>query len=32
MINIIAPIWEWVMENRFELEKIIFCLKGRYIK
>lgn len=22
MMNIIIPIWQWVMENRFEIERI----------
>ena len=27
MMNIIIPIWQWVIENRFEIEKI-----WRYMK
>lgn len=26
-MNIIIPIWQWIMENRFEIEKIIMILK-----
>ena len=29
MINIIAPIWEWIITNRFEIERLINNLINR---
>ena len=28
-MNVIIPIWQWIMENRFEIEKIIMNVKER---
>lgn len=27
MINFIAPAWQWVMENRFEIERLFYNFK-----
>ena len=27
MINILTPIWQWVIENRFEMERILKTIK-----